>query len=56
MKGETHSQLANFIWSIRNLLRGSYKRNEYRKVILPLTVLRRFILNYPLSLLNFTPP
>lgn len=42
MTTETHSQLANFIWSICNLLRGPYKRNEYRKVILPLTVLRRF--------------
>ncbi|MCI0691889.1 type I restriction-modification system subunit M [candidate division KSB1 bacterium] len=42
MSAETHSQLANFIWSICNLLRGPYKRNEYRKVILPLTVLRRF--------------
>lgn len=42
MGTETHSQLANFIWSICNLLRGPYKRNEYRKVILPLTVLRRF--------------
>ena len=42
MNGETHSQLVNFIWSICNLLRGPYKRNEYRKVILPLTVLRRF--------------
>lgn len=42
MNGETHSQLASFIWSICNLLRGPYKRNEYRKVILPLTVLRRF--------------
>lgn len=42
MPAETHSQLANFIWSICNLLRGPYKRNEYRKVILPLTVLRRF--------------
>jgi len=39
---ETHSQMANFIWGICNLLRGPYKRNEYRKVILPLTVLRRF--------------
>jgi type I restriction enzyme M protein len=39
---ETHAQLASFIWSICNLLRGPYKRNEYRKVILPLTVLRRF--------------
>ncbi len=42
MTAETHSQLANFIWSICNLLRGPYKRNEYRRVILPLTVLRRF--------------
>jgi type I restriction enzyme, R subunit len=32
MNTETHSQLANFIWSICNLLRGPYKRNEYRKV------------------------
>ena len=39
---ETHPSLANFIWSICNLLRGPYKRNEYRKVILALTVLRRF--------------
>lgn len=42
MSAENHSQLASFIWSICNLLRGPYKRNEYRKVILPLTVLRRF--------------
>ncbi|MBI4774849.1 MAG: SAM-dependent DNA methyltransferase [Deltaproteobacteria bacterium] len=42
MNAETHSQLAGFIWRICNLLRGPYKRNEYRKVILPLTVLRRF--------------
>jgi type I restriction enzyme M protein len=42
MNTETHSQLASFIWSICNLLRGPYKRNEYRRVILPLTVLRRF--------------
>ena len=42
MNTETHRQLAGFIWSICNLLRGPYKRNEYRKVILPLTVLRRF--------------
>jgi len=42
MSAETHGQLAGFIWSICNLLRGPYKRNEYRKVILPLTVLRRF--------------
>ncbi|MFC7336128.1 N-6 DNA methylase [Haloferula chungangensis] len=42
MTTESHTQIANFIWSICNLLRGPYKRNEYRKVILPLTVLRRF--------------
>ncbi len=42
MTAENHAQLASFIWAICNLLRGPYKRNEYRKVILPLTVLRRF--------------
>ena len=42
MNPKTHAELATFIWSICNLLRGPYKRNEYRKVILPLTVLRRF--------------
>ena len=42
MSPETHSQLKNDIWEICNLLRGPYKRNEYRRVILPLTVLKRF--------------
>ena len=42
MNAQTHSEMVSFIWSICNLLRGPYKRNEYRKVILPLTVLRRF--------------
>ena len=42
MNTKTHAELATFIWGICNLLRGPYKRNEYRKVILPLTVLRRF--------------
>ena len=42
MSPEAHPELVNFIWGICNLLRGPYKRNEYRKVILPLTVLRRF--------------
>ena len=32
----------NFIWSLADLLRGIYKRNEYQKIILPLTVLKRF--------------
>ena len=34
--------LANLIWSVAELLRGAYKVSEYGKVILPLTVLRRF--------------
>jgi len=42
MTVETHRQLAGFIWSNCDLLRGPYKRSEYRKVILPFTVLRRF--------------
>jgi type I restriction-modification system DNA methylase subunit len=32
---------AAFIWSVADLLRGDYKRSEYGKMILPLTVLRR---------------
>ncbi len=32
---------AAFIWSVADLLRGTYKQSEYGKVILPLTVLRR---------------
>lgn len=42
MISEAHAQLVHFIWGICNLLRGPYKRNEYRKVILPFSVLRRF--------------
>ena len=42
MNTETHRQLAGDIWRICKLLREPDKRNEYRKVILPLTVLRRF--------------
>ena len=32
---------AAFIWQVADLLRGDYKRSEYGKVILPLTVIRR---------------
>lgn len=37
-----------FIWDLADLLRGPYKRNEYQKVILPFTVLKRFdsVLSY----------
>jgi type I restriction enzyme M protein len=33
--------IANFLWSIADLLRGDYKQADYGKVILPMTVLRR---------------
>ncbi|MEH1017142.1 class I SAM-dependent DNA methyltransferase [Micromonospora sp. CPCC 206060] len=36
-----HHELANFIWSVADLLRGDYKQSEYGRVMLPLTVLRR---------------
>ncbi len=35
------SEIANFLWSIADLLRGVYKQADYGKVILPMTVLRR---------------
>ena len=34
--------LANFIWSVADLLRGPYRPPQYERVMLPLTVLRRF--------------
>ena len=33
---------ADFIWDLADTLRFVYKRNEYQKVILPFTVLKRF--------------
>jgi type I restriction enzyme M protein len=35
------AKLADLIWKNAELLRGAFKENEYRKVILPFTVLRR---------------
>jgi type I restriction enzyme M protein len=32
---------ATFIWSIADLLRGSFKAHQYGDIILPFTVLRR---------------
>lgn len=37
-----HHILANFIWQIADLLRGPYRPPQYERVILPMTVLRRF--------------
>jgi len=38
----THQELGNFIWQIADLLRGPYRPPQYERVMLPLTVLRRF--------------
>ncbi len=35
------AKLADLIWKNAELLRGAYKETEYRKVILPFTILRR---------------
>ncbi|MFF6905970.1 N-6 DNA methylase [Streptomyces sp. NPDC012389] len=38
---DKNQELADFIWSVADLLRGDYKRSEYGRVILPMTLLRR---------------
>ncbi len=38
---QNFSELANFIWSVADLLRGDYKQADYGKVILPFVLLRR---------------
>ena len=35
---------ADLIWRVADLLRGDYKQSDYGKVILPMTVIRRDIL------------
>jgi type I restriction enzyme M protein len=37
-----NNEFVNFIWKNAEILRGPYKKEEYRDVILPLSVLRRF--------------
>ena len=32
----------NFIWSIANKLRGTYRSDKYKDVIIPMTIIRRF--------------
>jgi len=34
-------ETANFIWSVRDLIRDAYKRHKHAEIILPFTVLRR---------------
>lgn len=38
----SHHDLANLIWQIADLLRGPYRPPQYERVMLPMTVLRRF--------------
>lgn len=42
MTNSNFQQLTNFIWSVADLLRGPYRPPQYERVMLPLTVLRRF--------------
>src|SRR6185369_13918735 len=37
-----HGDHANLIWQIADLLRGPYRPPQYERVMLPMTVLRRF--------------
>ena len=37
-----HSYFANLIWQIADLLRGPYRPPQYERIMLPMTVLRRF--------------
>ncbi|HOV76238.1 MAG TPA: type I restriction-modification system subunit M N-terminal domain-containing protein, partial [Candidatus Hydrogenedentes bacterium] len=37
-----HHDHANLIWQIADLLRGPYRPPQYERVMLPMTVLRRF--------------
>lgn len=41
MTDNTHSELVGLIWNIANKLRGPYRPPQYRRVMLPMIVLRR---------------
>lgn len=41
MQHNNHTEVAGFIWNIANKLRGPYRPPQYRKVMVPLVVLRR---------------
>jgi type I restriction enzyme M protein len=42
MSNQIVQELSNFIWSVADLLRGPYRPPQYERVMLPMTVLRRF--------------
>lgn len=39
--GQTPNNLAAFIWSLADLLRGDFKQSQYGRIIMPFTLLRR---------------
>ena len=41
MSNNNFSQIAAFIWSVADLLRGDFRQSQYGRVILPFTLLRR---------------
>ncbi|MGS0707649.1 type I restriction-modification system subunit M [Acinetobacter sp. ANC 3781] len=41
MSNNNFSQVAAFIWSVADLLRGDFRQSQYGRVILPFTLLRR---------------
>ncbi len=42
MSPANFQELSNFIWSVADLLRGPYRPPQYERVMLPMTILRRF--------------
>jgi type I restriction enzyme M protein len=42
MPNHNHNYFSNLIWQIADLLRGPYRPPQYERVMLPMTVLRRF--------------
>ena len=41
MTNNNFSQIATFIWSVADLLRGDFRQSQYGRIILPFTLLRR---------------
>lgn len=41
MSQPAQNNLANYIWSLADLLRGDFKQSQYGRIILPFTLLRR---------------
>lgn len=40
---DAFKERGDVIWNIANLLRGPYRPPQYRRVMIPLTVLRRLV-------------